>query len=92
MKWQAISPQSLHTRTWDDEVVVYDALSGNTHLLGLAAARLLAAIAQAPGDIAALAHTLEQHWPDLTAEEAHTHVDAMLAELAGIGLIAAVSP
>lgn len=92
MKWQAISPQSLHTRAWDDEVVVYDALSGNTHLLGQAAASLLAALVQAPGDVAALARTLGHHWSDLATEEAHAHVEAMLAELAGIALIAPVAP
>lgn len=88
MEWQVTSPSTLHTRAWDAETVVYDELSGNTHVLGQAAARVLAAIAQAPADNAALAQALPDLWPDQSADLAHVQLEAILAQLAGIGLIA----
>ncbi len=63
MKWQSKSPETLHTRTWGGEVVVYDEVSGNTHLLEQGAARVLAIIAQAPADTAELARALPDLWP-----------------------------
>lgn len=83
-------------RAWDNEVVVYEATSGNTHLLDTTAARILATIANAPADPATLARALAGVWQDTPGEQAHeyTHarVDAILAELAGISLITPVTP
>jgi PqqD family protein of HPr-rel-A system len=92
MKWQVPSPSTLHTRAWDDEIVVYDELSGNTHVLGQVAARVLAAIAQAPADSAALAQALPDLWADQTAGQEHAQLEAILGQLAGISLIAPATP
>lgn len=90
--WQVIAPGSLHTRAWENEVVVYEATSGNTHLLDATAARILATIATAPADAAAIAQTLADLWRDIPAEQMHERVDAILAELADISLIMPVKP
>lgn len=83
-------------RAWDNEVVVYEATSGNTHLLDTTAARILATIANAPADAATLARALAGLWQDTPGEQVHeyTHerLDAILAELAGISLITPVTP
>jgi len=93
MKWQAISPQSLHMRAWGEEVVVYDARTGDTHLLALAAARILAAIGHSPANVSSLAQTLTDLLPDQNSQEqAHEQIEAMLAELAGISLITPAKP
>jgi len=92
MTWQVIAPGSLHMRAWDNEVVVYDATSGNTHLLDTTAARILATIANAPADAATLAQALTELSHGTPGEQAHERVDAILAELAGISLITPVTP
>ncbi|WP_164932036.1 HPr-rel-A system PqqD family peptide chaperone [Janthinobacterium sp. 17J80-10] len=92
MKWQVIDPAALHARTWDNEVVVYDAASGNTHLLDTVTARVLATVANTPADATVIAQALSQLWPEAPAELVHEQVDAMLAELAGISLITPVAP
>lgn len=91
-KWQATAPDELHIHAWDNEVVVYDALSGNTHLLDAVAAQVLQSIAMAPADTAGIAQMLAELWRESPAEQAHAQVDAILAELAGISLITAVTP
>jgi PqqD family protein of HPr-rel-A system len=92
MKWQITSPQSLHMRVWDNEAVAYDAVSGTTHLLGLAAARVLEKLKEAPGDAASLAQALIDQAPDRASDEAHAKLEAILAELAGISLITPATP
>lgn len=39
--WKVITGQRLECRGWDDEFVVYNSLSGDTHLLGGAAMDIL---------------------------------------------------
>ena len=58
--WRVIPGQSLHHLQWDgdDEAVLFNNLSGATHLLGPAALCVLDALRAAPGDRAALADSL----------------------------------
>ncbi len=58
--WRVIPGQSLRYRQWDgdDEAVLYNDLSGATHLLGPAALCLLDTLRTAPADEAALAAAL----------------------------------
>lgn len=90
--WQVSAPGSLHMRAWDNEVVVYEATSGNTHLLDTTAARILATIANAPADAPAIAQALADHGHAPPTEQTHEQVDAILAELAAISLITPVTP
>lgn len=92
MKWHIISPLSLHMRVWGNEAVAYDALSGNTHLLSLAAARVLAKIREAPAHTASLAQVLTDLDPGESIDESHAKLEAILAELAGISLISPATP
>jgi PqqD family protein of HPr-rel-A system len=71
--------QQLRRRDWDDEVVLYNDLSGDTHLLSGDAIALLLALQDAPRAAAALA--------DLFGSADCEAVQAMLDELAGLALI-----
>lgn len=74
MTWQIAPGQSLRHRHWDDQYVLYNDLSGATHLLDAPAMELLLALrdgALAPGEL---------DDPELAP---------MLAELAGLHLLAA---
>jgi PqqD family protein of HPr-rel-A system len=59
MKWQVLSIGALKLRSWDDECVVYNCLSGDTHLIGPLAVRILTQLLQAPADTASLADGLQ---------------------------------
>ena len=39
--WQAVDPSLVHTQSWDDEIVLYDLRSGQTHHLSLFGGALL---------------------------------------------------
>ena len=56
--WRLIPGQSLMHRGWDDEYVVYNDLSGDTHLFGTDAMALLLQLRAGPADEDALARAL----------------------------------
>jgi PqqD family protein of HPr-rel-A system len=59
MKWRLTSMDALKLRCWDDELVVYNALSGDTHLVGPLAARILTQLLHGPAVTACLADALQ---------------------------------
>ena len=79
--WKLIEGQSLSHRGWDDEYVVYNDISGDTHLLGPDAMQLLLRLQAAPADEDVLAHAL-----DVEAGERDALILA-LEQLAGLNLI-----
>jgi len=56
ISWRA--SDALHLHVWEDEAVAYHSLSGETHLLGAAAATLLQTLRQSPADAIALSQAL----------------------------------
>lgn len=56
--WRVVPGQQLACRGWDGEYVLYNSLSGDTHLLDEAALRLLRALDGHPASIPALAAQL----------------------------------
>jgi PqqD family protein of HPr-rel-A system len=70
--WYLRSGQTLQYRHWDGEYVLYNDLSGDTHLLGGAAIALLQALKAAPATRHALAAALQSEFDaddaDLEAE------------------------
>lgn len=85
--WRITPGQNLGFRQFDDEFVVYNDLSGDTHLLGDSAMHLLSVLQCGPatraGLHASLAAALECDPDAAFAEQA----DALLATLAGFFLI-----
>jgi PqqD family protein of HPr-rel-A system len=79
--WQLMAGKSLASRGWDDEYVVYNPLSGDTHLLGADAMQLLSQLSAGPADEDALAQALHVE-PDEREGMA-----VMLGELAALFLI-----
>jgi len=87
MKWRLISDHVLHFRFWDDEFVVYNSLSGDTHLLDSTAAQILLKLQQAPLNSTTLAESLA---PLLHAEmddEFVVQIEHILADLDTLALI-----
>jgi PqqD family protein of HPr-rel-A system len=84
--WRLTPGQALASREWDGEAVLYNDLSGSTHLLDGAALDLLFALRDEPADAAALADHLAEHF-DAGDDDLVARIDEMLAALAGLDLI-----
>lgn len=84
--WHVVPGQSLAFREWDGVAVLYNDLSGNTHLLDGAAIEVLEALRPAPATAAMLASALADRI-ECDADELTTLIDELLAGLAGLDLV-----
>lgn len=81
--WRLLPGQLLHHRSWDDEeFVLYNNLSGDTHLLDAATLETLQALARGDAGVAALAALL-----GLDGAGGHAQLSALLADLAELALV-----
>lgn len=91
MKWQIISSnqETLYLHSWDNkEYVVYNSLTGDTHLLNLTAGQLLLKLKQSPTDTVSLANLVAP--PTSQAELGEQHkleIEHILEELSTLNLI-----
>lgn len=86
-KWQVAAKNSLLFRSWNDEFVVYNGATGDTHLLGLAAAQVMLELQQTPADAVGLAESvapLLQTEPD---EELVSFIEQILTDFDSLGII-----
>jgi PqqD family protein of HPr-rel-A system len=86
-KWRLVSDQALHFRSWDDELVVYNSFSGDTHLLGSTAAHILLKLQQAPSNSNTLAESLAPLFHAEMDDEFVVQVEQILADLDTLALI-----
>jgi PqqD family protein of HPr-rel-A system len=87
MKWRAISNVALHFRAWDDEIVVYNSLSGDTHLIDSATAQLLHLLQTAPADAATLAKALAPYFEVTQSADLPIRIEQLLTNLDALALI-----
>ena len=87
MKWQVASNQTLPMCCWDDETVVYNPLSGDTHLLDAATADILKLLQHAPLDQSGIMQALPAPWHDVSTTQIAPTVARLLAELDALALI-----
>ena len=85
--WRLIPGQSLQFRTWDGESVLYNDLSGDTHLLGDSAIHLLLALQASAQEQHALVDSLCAAFQVERDEEAEHEAASLLAELSALSLI-----
>ncbi|MES2152902.1 MAG: HPr-rel-A system PqqD family peptide chaperone [Pseudomonadota bacterium] len=89
IKWQLIDGQQLQHRSWDDDCVAYNNLSGDTHLLNSTAMFLLLALQAGPADLPELAAAVRAEFevdPDVVLED---QLATLLSELHSLSLIEA---
>ncbi len=89
MQWRVISGSDLHFRIWEDEYVVYDSLSGDTHLLGSIAAQILLRLQQEPSSATALSASLASLVHAESDDELVFQIENILADLDSLALIEA---
>lgn len=82
---------TVYWKEWDDGTVVFNAQSGNTHLLSPTAARVLKALEQRPASAIDLAHQLASQVQVDSDQELTAQVEKLLANLDALGLIEPVS-
>lgn len=89
MKWQVIPDQVVNYCSWDDEFVFYNKLSGDTHLLGSTATRILMELRQSPLNVLSLIEALAPRLQVkmVTDEEFSFQIEYLLNELNTLGLI-----
>ena len=89
MSWRLIRADALHAREWDDAGVVYDAASGNTHLIDALGLELLDLLRLRPWRLKELVAELHAHLPQaLDAQEASLLLSGKLEQLARLDLVA----
>lgn len=84
--WRLVPGQSLNCREWDGEVVLYNDISGSTHLLEGAALDVLQALRDGPLDATGLATRLLDYL-DADDGDLVPLIDDMLAALARLDLV-----
>jgi len=84
--WRLRPGQTLQYRGWDEEYVLYNDLSGDTHLLGDAAIEVLLTLNKGPASRQALVAMLETQF-ELDTLEADAETAALLQHLQRLYLV-----
>lgn len=84
--WNLRYGQSLRYRYWDEEAVLYNDLSGATHLLGPAALCVLEALRSGPASAESLASTLLNEF-EVDDGALDGELEVLLRELSQLSLI-----
>ena len=86
-RWQLIRADALRVREWDDAGVIYDAISGNTHLIDALGLELVDLLRQRAWSVAELVTELGEALPD--DRDANALLSAKLEQLARLDLVTA---
>jgi len=84
--WQLPASAELLWQTWDDEVIVFNTASGQTHLLDALSAASLREIENRPGDIGQLALRLAERF-ELDTEALVQRLSEVCAHFDALGLV-----
>lgn len=84
--WRLRPGQTLQYRQWDGECVLYNDLSGDTHLLGDGAIELLLALRRGPATRAALAAVLQAEF-DIDPAALDDETETLLQDLKHLYLV-----
>lgn len=87
MKWQLRAGQRLRMLAGDDESVLYNDHSGETHLLSAIAISVLQQLRDGSQDIVSLSSRLAQDWEFESDAELSRTTSQLTSDLDGLGLI-----
>ena len=79
-------PDAVRTFELDGLTALFHRPSGMTHILAAPAPQILAALAGAPGDAAAIVERIAETF-EVEADDAEAAIEARLAELEAAGLV-----
>jgi len=86
-KWRIVPGVRLHWRSWEDEFVVYDSDSGDTHLLNQVSGDILKVLESESPTISDLAVRLAESQKVQPDGELSAYLERLLAKLERLGLI-----
>jgi PqqD family protein of HPr-rel-A system len=89
-RWRTNRDGALIFHTWGDEVAVYDALSGDTHLIDATAAQILQALQISPSDVCTLAQLLAAELQCEPGAELNQDIGSVLSDMATLSLVECV--
>jgi PqqD family protein of HPr-rel-A system len=92
MNWKLSASHSLSMFEGEDEAVVYNERSGETHLVGAIAASLLQHLRLAPDDVSGMCRSLACHWEFDSDTELQNLVITLADELHALSLIEPCPP
>jgi PqqD family protein of HPr-rel-A system len=92
MQWQIIEDGALRFRCWDEEFVVYNAFSGDTHILAAPAAELLLMLQGAPLETLSLARMLAEQWQCDVSPDFLGELEMMLSDMQVLSLVKRIRP
>jgi hypothetical protein len=87
-RWRSIAPNVIACREWDGEFVVRNERTGNSHLLGTLAGRVLGVLLDAgePLVVAEIAARVEKAFPQASTGGEAAAIEKTLAEFQRLGL------
>ena len=85
--WRLTSTEPVTLRGWDDEYILYDRASGDTHQLTWLAAELLLRLQAGPADEIMLARHVATRDAAFQPEETATSIAAAVAQFCALGLL-----
>lgn len=86
-RWRLAPGQRLRRHAWQQEYVLYNDLSGDTHLLPDSTVELLLALQRAPASAESLAAALRAMFDADAAAIDGAAIEAVLAELVPLALV-----
>lgn len=87
MHWRIIDENALQLRFWDGEFVVYNALSGDVHVLDERAAHILQALQQAPADVLSLAQRFAKEWQCEPSDDLLQEIEMTVSDMHALALV-----
>lgn len=86
-RWRAPEKQELVWERWDEQYAVYDARSGETHLLAEPTARLLQCLVACPGTVKEVTEVLCNDSGECCDEHSWERIAQLLRQLHDAGLV-----
>jgi PqqD family protein of HPr-rel-A system len=87
MQWRIIDEDALQLRFWDCEFVVYNALSGDIHVLDDRAARILQVLQQAPADVLSLVQRFAKEWQCEPDDDLQREIEMTVSDMHALALV-----
>lgn len=72
---------------WQDEFVVYDQLSGDTHLLDMTSGKVLCQLSEKPMSKKKIHEKLSVFFPDSDQQDIAAYFDGFIARFTSLGLL-----
>lgn len=85
--WKTVSSEYLHYRLWENESIVYDSRTGDTHLLDIAAVNIMQEMGAAPHNYQDLLKLIARMTDLEACDQPEGYLTQLLTDLLSLDLI-----